>query len=289
MGGNVRQPGLVRQIIGEPFVHFLALGAAIFVWHGLAGDLRSASPSPIADRKITITSDQIRQLATQWATAWDREPSADEIDGLVRDFIREEVYYREALRLGLDRDDLVVRRRLRSKMEFLASAELENARPDEAVLRAWFEKNRDRYLPLTELSFDQVYLGGPGGRDISGNANELLGKLQAGADPSTLGEPAPIPSSFEQASASEIVRMFGADGLAALLVAPLGRWTGPVKSGIGLHLFHVRRITNDRQASFDDHRQQVENDWRAETLAEREERGYQSLLSAYSIHIERLK
>jgi hypothetical protein len=278
--------GGLHKILREPFVHFLALGLLIFLWHGLRGDERSPMPQTAPAREITITRDQINQLKVQWQKAWNRNPTKQELDGLIADHLKEEIYYREALKLGLDRDDLVVRRRLRAKMEFLASAALENVRPDETILRQWFEKNHQRYVSETLLSFDQIYLGAGDGSDVPKLARRYLAQLKSGVSPTRLGVPSPLPVIFENRPASEITRQLGPDGFAAISAAPIGQWTGPLRSGVGLHLILLRKLQPASPALFEDQRSQIENDWRAETLAAREAAGFNELEKSYVIRIE---
>ena len=117
----------ITPLLREPLVHFLVAGAAVFWLFGGAAD----DPS---DRSITVTEPQINVLAKQWEATWQREPTPAEVDGLIRDHIKDEVYYREALRLGLDEGDIIMRRRMRSKMEFLVAAQSEGEAPSDAAL-----------------------------------------------------------------------------------------------------------------------------------------------------------
>ena len=124
----------MTRALREPLVHFLLAGLAIFVFFAAFGP-----EVDVGDRRIVVNEDQVRRLATQWSQTWQRPPSPTELDGLIRDYIKEEIYYREALRLGLDRDDMVVRRRMHSKMEFLATSETENMTATDDALRAWLK------------------------------------------------------------------------------------------------------------------------------------------------------
>lgn len=272
----------VRQWLREPLVHFLLAGLAVF---GLAS-LRDQPVDP-ASRTITISEEQVGRLVARWQAAWQRSPTPAEVDALIRDHIKEEVYYREALRLGLDQDDPIIRRRLRSKMEFLGGAATENAVPDDATLQAWLDRNPARYAAAPRFSFDQIYLGQGDADALAVRAWNVRQQLRGGAAWSTLGERLSLPRSTEGADRAAIDRQFG-DGFAAGLTAlPTGQWQGPISSGFGAHLVRVRTVTATAAPRLIDVRQAAENDWRAATRAEREAKAYQALLDGYTIKIER--
>lgn len=269
------------QALREPLVHFLIAGLLIFLIYGSLGSATNAS-----DRRISITEDQVKRLATQWAQTWQRPPSPTELDGLIRDYIKEEIYYREALRLGLDQDDLVVRRRMHSKMEFLATAEAENMTATDAKLQAWLDKNPTKYAADPVYSFEQVFVRTDDGADQAGaRAKALLKGLKAGSRKT--GDPISLPSSLEAASAFEINRQFGEEFAAALKTLPVGAWSGPVTSGFGLHLVRISRAAASKKPKLADVRKEVENDWRDATRETREEQAYQMLLDSYDIEIEK--
>lgn len=273
VGGWLR--GKAGVLGREPLVHFLIAGLAIF----LLSMWRGPEVEP-ASRRIDITEEQVTRLSAGWEQMWRRPPDANEIDALIREYIKEEIYYREAKRLGLDEDDAVVRRRLRSKMEFLVRAEVENARPDDAILQAWLEKHPSRFAPDAVYSFDQIYVG-------SGDAAKMLAAITAGSDWRRQGTAIDLPTSVELAPRNGVERQFGpvfADALAKL--AP-GQWRGPVNSGFGQHLVRLRDVQKPAQPRLADVRQAVENDWRAATYQAREAKAYQALLDGYAIRIEK--
>jgi peptidyl-prolyl cis-trans isomerase C len=264
-----------RAAIKEPLVHFLVGGLAVFLIFAIRGE--EADPE---SRRIIITTEMAGKLAARFEQTMQRQPTPAEMDGIIRDHIREEIYYREAMRLGLDADDDVIRRRLRSKMEYLARAEAEAATPDDATLQAWLNRNAARYAPDAIYSFDQIFLG-------NGDAKAVLGQLARGADWQELGESISLPKSAEATGRSEVARDFGnifADALSGL---KQGQWAGPVPSGFGQHLVRVRKVLVTTTPRLADIRQRVENDWRSETAASREAKAYQALLDGYTIAIEK--
>ncbi|MFN3620593.1 peptidyl-prolyl cis-trans isomerase [Sphingorhabdus sp.] len=262
----------VQQALREPLVHFLAAGSALFLLMG------QFSAEDSLDRTITIDEAQVARLASQWEQTWRRPPSAEELDNLVRDYIKEEVYFREAMRLGLDADDPIIRRRLRAKMEFLSTAEIQNMEPTDAALERYFETNKIRYAQRPAFSFDQQFLG-----DDQDIATKAIVALNAGKP--VQAEPLSVSASMDKASSDSISREFGdafADSLRAL---PQGRWSGPVQSGFGWHAVRVREVVASGTPPLADIRQRVSNDWQVKTQATREAAAYQALLDGYDIRI----
>lgn len=276
MGGAEKLRDKARVMLREPLLHFLIAGLAVFalsIWRGDAVDPDS--------RTITIGEDKVVQLSASWEQTWRRPPSQREMDAMIRDYIKEEIYYREARRLGLDEDDAVIRRRLRSKMEFLAGAEAESARPDDNVLRAWLQKYPSRFAPDAEYYLDQIYLGS----ENAGNAAATLKALAQGADWTKQGVAISLPKSLERAGRAEVEKRFGEDFAKSVAALSSGAWSGPVASGFGLHLVRVRDVRAPSIPKLADVRQIVENDWRAATYKDREAKAYQALLDGYKIRI----
>jgi len=267
----------------EPLVHFLIAGAAIFAIYAWRGDAVDAS-----DRRIVVGEAQVQRLANIWSQTWQRPPSANELDGLIRDYIKEEVYYREAIRLGLDQDDAIVRKRLRAKMEFLATSEAETMAASDAVLQAWLDKYPARYAVDPLISFQSVYVSTTGDEAAALlKANALLARLQGGADAEKLGDSLSLPRSVTGGTAEAVNRQYGDAFAAKLIGLPKGQWSGPVASGFGLHLVRVDMVSAVRTPKLAEVRQRVENDWRSATRIARENQAYQTLLDGYDITIER--
>lgn len=267
----------------EPLVHFLIAGAAIFAFYAWRGDMVDAS-----DRRIVVGEAQVQRLANIWSQTWQRPPSTNELDGLIRDYIKEEIYYREAIRLGLDQDDAIVRKRLRAKMEFLAASEAETMAASDAVLQAWLDKNPARYAADPLISFQSVYVSTTGDEAAALlKAKALLARLQDGADAEKLGDSLSLPRSVTGATSEAVNRQYGDAFAAKLIGLPKGKWSGPISSGFGLHLVRVDTVSAVGQPKLAEVRQRVENDWRSATRVARENQAYQALLDGYDIKIER--
>ncbi len=266
---------MLDKWLREPLVHFLLAGMAVFLFSMWRGE-----PVDPAGRTIELDEAQVGGLAARFEQTWQRAPSPAELDGLIRDHIKEEVYYREALRLGLEADDAIIRRRLRSKMEYLAAAQAENAVADDETLQAWLDRNAARYATGSRYSFDQVYL-----RDAV-RADAVRAELGRGSDWREAGDTISLPALIDNRGAEEIARDFGEGFAASLVQLKVGdSWAGPIASGFGQHLVRLRRVTPGRKPALSEVRQRVENDWRAETAKAREAKAYQALLDGYTIKI----
>ncbi len=268
-------------LLREPLVHFLLAGALVFV--ALSG--RPADPG---ERRIVVSETLVARLATRWTETYRRPPSPDELDGLIRDYVKSEVYYREALRLGLDRDDEVVKRRMRSKLEAVGTADAEVAKPSDAELQALLNRDPARYTTDPRYDFQHLYLGADSA-EARGSAAQLLPRLRSGVPPAQLGQPVALPQSLRDNSAADVAVLFGDEFAVALRGVPVGQWTGPVASGVGLHLVKVERVVAPVAPKLAAVRQRVENYWRAAKIREADDRGYRQLLGGYDVVIEQPK
>lgn len=274
---TIKQTG--QRLLKEPLVHFLIAGAAVF-W------LLSGRAPDLGERRVVVNEAVVSGLVQRWTDNFRRPPSQDEIDGLIRDYVQDQVYYREALSLGLDQEDEVVVRRMRRKMESLAVAEAESAEPDDATLRAMIDKDPARYSDDARTSFDQVYLGADNPANRAA-ADAALARLRKGE--SVQGSPAPLPPHQDGASSDAIAGTFGDEFVLALRRAPTGEWSGPVASGLGLHVVRVTARTAPEKPSLERVRQRLTNDWRAAAIAKARDEGYARILKGYDVVIERPK
>ncbi|WP_338465568.1 peptidylprolyl isomerase [Novosphingobium sp. ZN18A2] len=268
-----------RAMLREPLVHFLLAGAAIFaIWSNVP-------PDP-GERRIVVSEAMVTRLVDRWMETYHRPPTQDEIDGMIRDDVKDQVYYREAQRLGLDRDDEVVIKRMRNKMESLAMSDAQAATPSDAELQALLDKDPAKYAPNPVYAFDQVYLGDdtPANRAA---AKTALARLRAGADPRSIGKPIPLPMHFDGVSSADIADQLGDDFAGALLKLPEGQWTGPVTSGVGLHLVRIDKRVLPRKPTLDEVRQRVENDWRSARSKQAIDKAFNEMVNGYDVVIEK--
>lgn len=261
-----------RRLLRDPLVHFLVLGGLVFT---LFGNSTSSE-----ERRIVIDAAQVERLAGQYAQNFRRAPSPGELDALIRDDVKEEVYYREALRLGLDRDDEVVRRRMRVKMEAFGDTAEDIPAPDDATLQRWLRAYPDRFVGEATYAFDQRYLG-----VNAAVAHEGLAQLRAGRE--FAGVAIPLPNHFETIGAGQVTELFGDAFSITLNRLQLNAWGGPVTSGFGQHLVRVRKRQPAAPPRLATIRSRVENDWRAAMAHARSERAYRDLLKRYELVIEK--
>lgn len=255
---------ILRKILLSPLLHFFVLGASIFAAFAILDDTPDVPP-PDA---ITLSVPEATRLARQFEATWNRPPTPDELRGMMRSWALEEANVREALMLGLDRGDAVIRQRLNLKMQFLAESGAAAEAPVDATLQSYLDGNPERFIRPAEIAFDQVILT----PDEAGDADRVRAALDAGTDPSTLGAASLLPARFPLTPAPIVDRTFGTGFHAALADLPPGSWEGPVTSGYGRHLVRVTDRADAVLAPLSEIRDQVEVEWRAaRTRALREE------------------
>jgi hypothetical protein len=274
---------LLSRLIREPLLHFLVLGAGLFLLYAYLGD---DDPEP-ADR-IVVDEAEVGRLAEQFQRTWMRPPSRQELAGLAEDFVKEEILYREALALGLDQNDLVIRRRMRQKMEFLNADLSEQRTPSEAELQAYLDGHADKFRRPARLSFEQIYVAG--GENPQAARHKAENLLTALANPATdwqrLGDPTLLPAGLNDASDADINATFGRDLVGSVTHAPLNRWSGPHRSAYGLHLLRVTERRPARLPALGEIRALVEREWRNEQRRRSNERFYQGLRERYTVEIQ---
>lgn len=266
---------LIKRWAREPLVHFLLGALVLFAFYAWKGE-----PANPASRDITITQEDRARMALQWQRTMQRPPTDAELDSLTETWLREEILYREALRLGLDREDAVVRKRLANKMDFLAGSMAEAAQPDDATLESWLKDNAARFAEDTTYSFDQLYFA------EKRNATAALAAL--GPDWQVQGDVLSLPKSVNDAASGRVEGQFGVAFLEGLQgLDPSGEWAGPIVSGFGWHVVRLREREVGAVPPLAEIRERVLNDWRVRTKEEREEQAYQLLRDAYTVTVER--
>lgn len=275
---------MLRRWLREPLLHFLLLGLAIF------GAYRLLGPDQQPPSSIVVTEGIINGQIESFSRTWLRPPTPQEVEGLIREYVREEVYYREGMALGLDRDDTVIRRRLKQKLEFVAEAAGMATEPTDDDLRAYLAAHTDSYLTDARVSFVHVFLSAERRGDaVEQDAARLLADLQSSSgpiDPAAFGDPTLLGRRFEDVLLRDVATQFGdafADQVAAL---PVGEWQGPIKSGYGVHLVLVGAKTESRVPGLDEARTALRRDWLNEQRITANEKYYQSLLQRYTVTIE---
>ena len=276
---------LFFRFLRDPLFHFLILGAALFMVYSAVNGTAGA---PV-DR-IVVDETQALRLADRFQRTWMRLPTRQELQGLAEDFVKEEILYREAQALGLDQDDLIIRRRLRQKMEFLNADLVEQQAPTEVQLRAYFDANQDRFRRPDHFSLQQVYLNpNKPSDDVKRAVDELLARLNTdpalAADKKLIGDATMLPAQLDAVTRREVANTFGRGFAEGIENAPTGRWSGPYESSYGLHLVRITNREAGGLPAMAEIRPIVEREWYAERRKEANERFYRALRARYDVEI----
>lgn len=265
----------------EPLLHFLLIGAALFVLFDLVGEPSQAEQ----ERQIVVSAGRIQQMASIFAKTWQRPPTANELKGLVDDFVLEEIYYRQAVAMGIDRDDTVIRRRLRQKFEFLTDDLAATVEPTGEELATYLAANPDAFRRETTYSFEQVYINPDrAGEDLEDLVADQLAALRSGeAEPVETGL---LPVRFNTAPVRIVNNSFGTGFTENLDALTPGEWQGPVESGLGVHLVRLESRVEGTLPELDEIRPVVEREWANEKRLETRRLINEQLLKDYEVEIE---
>jgi hypothetical protein len=270
----------------EPLIHFLLLGAIIFlIYNQVAG--KGSAPG-----EIFISRGQQENLLNTFGRTWQRPPTPEEFQGLLRDYVRQEIAYRESQAMGLDKDDIVIRRRLRQKLELLAEDIASLAAPADQDLQTYLQAHAEDFAVEPRLTLRQVYFSRDRrGADTERDALQLLQRIATDGpdgDFEQFGDPLPLPSELRNLRESEIARLFGSvftDGLQGL---ESGRWAGPIESGFGVHLVFIEAREAGRLPELAEVREAVQREWLSQRRREAVDGMYDRLAENYTIEIEPL-
>ena len=271
-----------RSLLREPLVHFLAIGALLFLVYGIVSDSDRAGD----ELRVEVTADDIDYLRTVWQQQWRRAPTAWELQRLIDNQIREEILYREAIALGLDADDTIIRRRLAQKMQFLAEDLATQAQPSDEQLLAFYNNNRDSLTDPAQYSFTHIYFSpDQRGDKVAADAElvrlELLDRAVEHAP--ERGDRFMLESDFEALTEHQVARLFGNEFAREVFQLTPGEWAGPVVSGYGLHLVRVLDTEPARLPEFEEIRDRVTNLYLDDLRRRTNEEVYERLKSRYEI------
>jgi hypothetical protein len=269
----------MRRLLQEPLLHFLILGALLF---GLYSLLQGRALKPATE--IVVSRGQVQSLQAQFQRTRQRAPTSEELQGLVESWVREEIFYREGLAIGLGRDDPIVRRRVAQKLEFIADDGVTTP-PTAAELQAWLDAHPDKYLIEPRYTLRQIYFDvGRHGEKLNADVTAVRRALDAGQTPT--GDPTLLPTALEKAGASEVTRVFGKEFADALTALPVGAWHGPLRSGFGVHLVRLISSEAGRRATLDEMHAQVERDLLHDRTAQNNAAHYEKLRARYTVRID---
>ena len=277
----------MKKLFKEPLVHFLVIGALIFVVFSVV----NKEEINLDGKKIVVSVGDIERLSGNWSKKWNRPPTERELKGLVESYIREEVYYREALALGLDQDDTILRRRLMQKMEFLSNDLADLVNPDETALNDYFLANSDKYELPARISFTHVYFSlDKHGNRIFDDAGKVLTDIRASATPVSRapdqGDPFMLQYDFTLETPFEVARLFGQGFAEQIFQLETNGWQGPIESGYGLHLVLINEKVDARMPELAAVIDKVRTDYMFEQRQKTNKAIYERFKERYEIVIE---
>ncbi len=276
----------MKRILREPLLHFVVLGMMVFAYDAF---LRERT-GEVSGGEIVVSEGRIEYLAALFVKTWQRPPTAEELRSLVDDYVLEEALYREGLELGVDRDDAIIRRRVRQKMEFVVDDIVELAEPTEAELEAWLAEHAQSYARPARFTFRQVYLNADRrGIALRSDGERLLMELRSAANdtnPRKLGDGSLLTYENADVAADMVASSFGQAFADHLAVLPTGEWSGPIESTYGLHLVFVDASTEERLPALAEVRAADARDWSDAQRQDASKSFYEEVLARYRVTVE---
>jgi hypothetical protein len=276
---------MVGRVLREPLVHFLALALLVFAaYHFL-----TSAVSESKNDRIIVTTAKMAQLSARFSQAWQRPPTTRELKGLIDEQVREEIYVREATALGLDKDDTVIRRRLRQKIELLVDAGAEVLAPTDAELEAYLEAHPEKFVDQLAMSFQQVFFNTRWqGTGIGDAVNSALRTLASNpeTDAAALGDATLLPTQMPLTNISAIGHIFGVEFADAIGRAKVGVWTGPITSAYGVHVVRLSERQESRSPALGEVRDAVVREWTNDRRNQLGNDHLDALLKRYEVIVE---
>jgi parvulin-like peptidyl-prolyl isomerase len=265
----------------EPLLHFLILGAGLFAVFHYMQPGQEAAPST---KQIVLSLDELSGLAKMFQSQWKREPTVQEFDRLVENRVQEEILYREALALGLDKDDTIIKRRMAQKMQFLTEDIAAAHEPTTAELKTWYEKNTSLFAMPGRVSFRHLYFSpdrrGARARD---DAIKALARLAGQPEDSKLADPFMFQDYYRERSPEQLGKEFGPRFALEVAKLPPGSWQGPIESGLGWHLVFVDTLIPGRVPAFEEIEPEVKSAWLEEQKALGWQKSYRDMRAKYTV------
>ena len=275
----------IGRWLREPLLQFLLTGLLLFVGYHWVNQ-RSGQPDPVG--RIELTADDLRQIRIAWLAQGRPALSREQMQSLVDDRVREEILYREALALGLDQDDTIVRRRLAQKMEFLFEDVAALREPTSDEIRAWFADNSERFRLPARVTFRHLYFSpdrrGARAREDAANALHKIARRPVDAPEATaLADPFMFQDYYGDRSLDEVAKTFGAPFARAVSQVTPGAWVGPIESGYGWHLVWLDSITPARVLAFEEVESDVRTGWIEDQRTEIRRRAFETMRARYEV------
>ncbi|MEW6143567.1 MAG: peptidylprolyl isomerase [Thermodesulfobacteriota bacterium] len=275
----------MKQLLREPLLHFLLIGLLLF---GVYGYMHRGNGGDESSNQIVLTMDDLRLMNSYFVSQWHRQPTPEEFRAMVEDRVREEVLYREALAMGLDKDDTIVKRRMAQKMQFLAEDVATAREPTTAELKAWYEKNTDAFALPSRISFRHLYFS-PDLRSQSVHDDavkaleEIAGEPEDSMLAASLADQFMFQDYYADRTTEQLAKEFGPQFATAVSKLEAGMWQGPVESGYGWHLVFVDSVIPGRIPAFEEIEPDVKTAWLGEQKQKTWEKAYREMRVKYEV------
>jgi hypothetical protein len=274
------------KLLKNPLFHFITGGILLYLLYAFFSNYLNRE-----EKLVLITSSEIIWMEDSWQKRWNRPPTPDERIGLIDQLVKEKVLYKTAVEIGLDKDDMVIRRRMVQKIEFLGADLIQPPLPSESDLIGYFDKRREEYALPETVTMTHIYFDPDKREDKTlEDANEALQKLGSieslDGDLSGYGDPFMLQSYYPNKSETEIRKLFGSGFAESIFQLEPGKWHGPVLSGYGTHLVFVHEHVVNELPAFEMVREKVKEDWIADIKKELEDSYIEGLLDRYEIIVE---
>ncbi len=276
----------MKRWLNEPLVHFFVLGALLFgVYAWLHQGEFGGSDKGVGP--VRVTAREIAFLTETWERLQQRQPTREELHALVAGYLKEELLGREAREMGLDQNDLIIRRRLAQKVEFIVNDTSRLTAPTDEDLHRFYEANKESFQTRARISFTQVFFNAETRRDAAADAKAALAALSGRAvDTSAIGDPFALDAVVRDDDMQTVAGLFGDQFANAVFTLKPGEWHGPIASSFGLHLVRVTEAKPVRQLGFSEVELQLRERWRDEHQREANERYYAGLLKKYDVVVD---
>ncbi|MSQ98304.1 MAG: peptidyl-prolyl cis-trans isomerase [Xanthomonadales bacterium] len=275
----------MKQLLREPLFHFLLIGALLFTPYYF---LQPAGNNTTNSKGIRLSFEEISQQVLLFQSQWNREPTTEELAQLMENRVQEEVLYREALALGLDQGDTIVKRRLAQKMQFLAADTAAAHEPTTEELQLWYQQHTAQFTLPARYSFRHLYFS-PDRRGVNAREDAVQALVQLQGQPEDTGVADTAAHAFmfqdyyRERSPEFLGKEFGPTFAMAIEQIKPGSWQGPVESGLGWHLVFVDDLIPGRVAEFEEVITDVKTAWMIEQKARAWEKAYKEMRARYTV------
>ncbi len=275
----------MKRLLREPLLHFLLIGALLFGLYAATSGGPGASP---ASKEIRLSIDELEQLVLVFKAQWRRPPTQQELQQLVENKVQQEVLYRQALAMGLDKDDEIVKRRMAQKMQFLAEDVAAAREPTGDELRHWFDARQALFAQPPRVGFRHLYFasdrrGARAKDDAEAALSRLAGQPEDSALAATLADPFMFQDYYRDRTPEFLAKEFGPTFAQALPGLRPGSWQGPFQSGFGWHLVYVDTTIPGRVPAFEEIETEVKRAWLAEQKAQAWQKAYADMRATYTV------